>query len=88
MDRLCSGEPSMGLPCSDRDVQQQTEPQGPQGELCTGAAAAREILGTGFLQSGFSFPSPGMSTPHPCTGGGCSAEQALARRSLCHILTY
>lgn len=85
MDRLCSGKPSKGLPCSSRDAQQQAGPQRPQGELCPGAAAAaREILGAGSLQSGFPFPSPGTSTPHPCMGGGCSAEQTAAWRSLCH----
>lgn len=86
MDRLSSGKPSTGLPCSDSDAQQQAGPQRPQRGVCT-AAAARGILGAGSLQSGFPFSSPGMSTPHPCMGGGCSAEQAAAWRILCHTLS-
>lgn len=51
-DRLCSGNPSKGLPCRDRDAQQQAgpqRPQGTQGEVCTGVAAAREVLEAGSL---------------------------------------
>lgn len=77
MGRLCSGNPSMGL-CAGIGVLSSRQEHRDHGEVCTGAAAAREVLGAGSLLSGFPFPSPGTSTPHPCTAGGCSAEKPLA----------